>query len=89
MNGTILRLTAIADMELGDPILESDISVEYAPVEIGGRNYFCPVKSVSLWVASMPERHVLETLLNSSVFTEYHQFRSESRILIDGAPATP
>jgi VWFA-related protein len=50
-NGTILRLTLIADLEKADPIVRSDILVEYGPVEIGGKIYFCPLKSISVSVA--------------------------------------
>ena len=54
-DGTILRLTLIADLEKGDlaslagdleagsPILRADILVEYGPVEIGGKLYTCPM----------------------------------------------
>jgi VWFA-related protein len=50
-DGTILRLTLIADLEKPDPIVRSDIMVEYGPVEIGGKIYFCPLKSISISVA--------------------------------------
>jgi VWFA-related protein len=46
-NGAILRLTLQADLKPSDPILRADIMVEYGPVEIGGKTYICPVKSVS------------------------------------------
>ena len=49
-DGSILQLTIVADLEKSDPIVKSNILVEYGPVEIGGRNYICPLKSVSLWV---------------------------------------
>jgi hypothetical protein len=50
-NGAILRLTVEADLKRSDPLVRSDIMVEYAPVEIGGRSYVCPVKSVSITLA--------------------------------------
>jgi VWFA-related protein len=46
-SGAILRLTLQADLKPSDPILKADIMVEYGPVEIGGKTYICPVKSVS------------------------------------------
>jgi hypothetical protein len=51
VNGSILRLTLQADLKPSDPIMRSDILVEYGPVEIGGRTYICPVKSVSITLA--------------------------------------
>lgn len=53
VNGTILRLTLRADLKAPDPLLRSDIMVEYAPVEIGGKTYICPTKSVSVTLVPM------------------------------------
>ena len=47
-NGSILRLTLEADLKPTDPIVKANILVEYSPVEIGGKTYLCPVKSVSI-----------------------------------------
>jgi hypothetical protein len=44
-NGTILRMTLIADLEKGAEIAEAELMVEYGPVELGGKKYFCPVRS--------------------------------------------
>jgi hypothetical protein len=94
--GTILRLTVQAEQPLGSPILQSDIMVEYGPVEIGGKIYTCPVRSVSISMSDMrfmSGTAVLESdpipgaaLLNDVTFDNYHQFRSESRILIGNIP---
>jgi hypothetical protein len=96
--GTILRVTVQAEQPLGSPVLQGDIMVEYGPVEIGGKTYTCPVRSVSISMGDMrfmggtdplgeyapsPEA----TLLNDVTFENYHQFRSESRILTGNIPA--
>jgi len=47
-NGTILRMTLIADLEKGAQIAEAELMVEYGPVELGGKKYFCPVRSISV-----------------------------------------
>src|SRR5208337_2879214 len=47
LTGTILRLRVEADLKPTDPVVKAAILVEYGSVEIGGRTYFCPVKSVS------------------------------------------
>jgi VWFA-related protein len=96
-NGTILRLVMKADLDQKSPLLRADILVEYGPVEIGGRPYFCPVRSVS--VSKGPFFQQLElggnqtpgpevTMLNDVVFGEYHLFRAETR-LVTGNDAAP
>jgi VWFA-related protein len=50
-NGAVLRLTLKADMTAADPLVRSDIMVEYGPVAIGGKTYICPLKSVSISLA--------------------------------------
>jgi len=46
--GAILRLTIQTDIPEGHPIYRADALVEYGPVEIGGQQYLCPAKSVSI-----------------------------------------
>ncbi|MGA7241866.1 MAG: hypothetical protein WBX19_01735 [Terracidiphilus sp.] len=46
--GAILRLTLQTDIPPGHPIYRADVLVEYGPVEIGGQQYLCPAKSVSI-----------------------------------------
>jgi hypothetical protein len=94
--GTILRVTVQAEQPLGSPILQSDIMVEYGPVAIGGKTYTCPVRSVSLAETGsmgVPGPFGESTSapdtphLNDVTFDNYHQFRSESRILSGFIPA--
>lgn len=92
-NGAIQRLTIEADLESGDPISRAAVAVEYGPVQIGGSTYICPTRSVSIsvaqtqrsmrdpggnsWTAMGPP----QMLLNHVDFSQYHLFRSESRVL--------
>ena len=46
--GTILRLTMQADHKPSYPMARADLMVEYGLVEIGGKTYNCPVKSVAI-----------------------------------------
>jgi hypothetical protein len=96
-SGTILRLAVQAEQPLSSPILQSDIMVEYGPVEIGGKTYTCPVRSVSIGIGSgfmsvypfTPSPSPADTtLLNDMTFENYRVFRSESRILTGGIPAS-
>lgn len=47
-SGTILRITIIADPAAGNPIAQADLVVEYGPVDLGGKTYFCPMRGIAL-----------------------------------------
>jgi len=87
--GTISRLTVRADQPIGSPILRGDIMVEYGPVELGGKTYTCPIRSVSISLRAMGVIDPLSrsaptpepTLLNDVTFSDYHLFTSDSRIV--------
>jgi VWFA-related protein len=92
-NGVIQRLSIEAELEAGDPISRAALVVEYAPVELGGASYICPTRSVSIslaqtlrktqdstgrsWTVMGPQ----QLLLNDVSFSNYHLFRSDSRVL--------
>lgn len=74
----------------------ADLYIEYAPVDIGGKTYTCPVWSVAIsrakaeiWVKDEHGKHVelgpLKTYVNDIEFSDYHVFRSESRIIAGDA----
>lgn len=90
--GTILRLVLEADPEVGSAMHRADIMVEYGAVAIGGKVYTCPVRNVSISVgetsrsadgpgAAEVVRDV--TRMDDVVFSDYHVFRSEMRIIPD------
>jgi VWFA-related protein len=111
--GAILRLTMEA--ELGwihepnltpvQPAKASAMMVEYGPVEIGGKKYICPQRSVvvmrirgvstlAIWGQTFGVYAPYETMLNDIVYTDYHKFGSEARMLpgydvVPGATASP
>jgi hypothetical protein len=112
-NGTIVRLTLVAELSGDSRVSKGDVMVEYGPVEIGGINCTCPVKSVSLTVqrpAASDPKYKLNpdvtkagpaqtktnplqvasdstdaapriTKVSDARFSNYHQFRSDIRIL--------
>lgn len=95
--GTIRRVTVEADPRIGSPIVRGDILVEYGPVEIGGRTYTCPVRSVSISVQGdglgggmsgldWPGAARESTLLNDVRFEDYHLFRAQMQILTGAVP---
>jgi hypothetical protein len=96
----ILRLTMQA--ELGsilepnlNPVLaakEAAAMIEYGPVEIGGKEYICPHRSVvimrvrtvttlTVWGQTFEIYAPYETRLNDIVYTDYHKFGAEARML--------
>jgi len=90
--GTILWLNLAADMAPPHERLQTAIAVEYAPVEIGDRTYYCPVHSVAISKMPAGSQNVqaensgtMVTRLNDVVFKQYHLFRSEARIVVDGS----
>jgi hypothetical protein len=46
--GAILRMTMQADPKPAYPLARADLLVEYGPIEIGGKTYICPLKSVAI-----------------------------------------
>jgi len=49
--GSVLRLVVKTDLKPGPQMFRADLLVEYSSVEIGGRNYICPARSVSISTA--------------------------------------
>jgi hypothetical protein len=102
-SGKVVRLTVVTDLDPKKKLFRVDQSVEYGPVEIAGRVYMLPRRSVS--VCGTREMVVTDvssnfpqvdgftmTLINDIVFDEYHVFRGEVRILPpaeDVGPAAP
>jgi VWFA-related protein len=99
--GSIMRLVINADLdEERDPtvpIIRSEIMVEYGPVELGGKTYICPQRSVSIsrarserviheWGMVFTIYGYFETIINDVTFGGYHKFGSESRMLPDFQP---
>jgi hypothetical protein len=96
-SGAILRLSVHADLQSTTPIARSDIMIEYGPVDIGGKAYICPIRSVSInrarsvsvfteWDESFMAYGPYATMLNDITFDRYHIFRSESRVLTGFTP---
>lgn len=98
-DGSILRLTLEAEMPPAGLVPDAGIAIEYSQVEIGGKNYICPAKSVSILQAhtAMPQgmqsrtnyKGAAKTFLNNVEFKDYRRFGSETRILAgaEGAPS--
>jgi len=96
--GAILRITAEAEVMPDELVSKAGMMVEYAPETIGQKTVVLPVRSVSLLEAhtTRPRNGMTsptytgmpKTFLNDTVFTDYHEFRGEARILT-GENAAP
>jgi hypothetical protein len=97
-DGSIMRLTMVADLNSGDPVIKADLMVEYGPVELGGKTYICPVKSVALSLDHVIYRTAISAAaaalgapqlrVNDVLFRQYHLFRGDVRI-VSGAVEAP
>ena len=97
-SGAVFRLSFQSDLKSTTPISRSDIMIEYGPIEIGEKTYYCPLRSVSI-MRSRSVRKLADadewfmsygpyiTMLNDVSFDRYHMFRSESHILTGFTPA--
>jgi hypothetical protein len=85
--GDIYRVTEVAEMQPPQEKVRANLLVEYAPVTIGDRNYICPVRGVAIIkvpissAAQASDAQALQTYLNDEVFTQYHLFRGDTRIV--------
>jgi hypothetical protein len=105
--GEILRVSVVADLPPPHETLQTAMLVEYGPVMIGDRSYICPVRGVAY--SKVPVQRasseppapgvMVLTQINDVVFTNYHLFRADARIVGGddarnppagaSAPATP
>ena len=86
--GAILRFTEVADMVPPYQAMRAAIAVEYAPVEIAGQSYICPSSAVAFSKipvptpgAKDPSTWPIQSELNDVAFAQYHEFRTESRLV--------
>jgi hypothetical protein len=95
--GSILRLSVVADLPGLYQSMQTAILVEYAPVTIGDRTYICPVHGVAYSkvpvAGATPDAQsgsvTVQTQMNDVVFTKYHLFGSESRIVAGQSESKP
>ena len=96
-SGAILRLEAVAEIEGLPPIDSSNIMITYGPVDIGGKTFICPVRSVSTmrtrsvtmkmeWDEGYRRYGPYLTMLNDISYEDYHMFRGESRMMTGFSP---
>ncbi len=91
-SGSVLRTTIVANTSGNGFVDESSVMVEFGPAQIAGISYICPLRGVTIAKYFDPFEYNRQdrpptpyhTSINDISFTEFHVFRSESRVL----PAT-
>jgi hypothetical protein len=88
-SGSVFRTTMVASTSGNGFVSESSVMVEFGPAQIAGISYICPLRGVTIARYFDPlEYHRQDraptpyrTSINDISFTDFHVFRSESRVL--------
>lgn len=86
-SGSLRRLTVEAEFQPQDALSVGGLAMSYRSVEIGGREYVCPVQSVALLAVKARQYELRESVpvellwINTVHFVEYHRLGAEVRIL--------
>jgi VWFA-related protein len=81
--GAILRLTVVSELKSSDEISLADIVVAYGPVDIGGKAYICPIRSIALSKVKMALSH--QQFLQMASKSGPGSRSSQQQILASGA----
>jgi hypothetical protein len=91
-SGAILRITLEAEWNPGDPISHVASVIEYGPVVLGNRRSVCPLRSLAFMMqeangCSHGSHKLLKpvTMINQTIFSNYHRFGSTSNLIFDEA----
>jgi hypothetical protein len=88
-SGSVYRTTIMASTSGSGFVSESSVMVEFGPAQIAGISYICPLRGVTIARYFDPFEYNRQdrsptpyrTSINDVSFTEFHVFRSESRVL--------
>lgn len=91
-SGAVLRVQTESELSGFVPTKRSTMMVSYGPVEIGGKVYVVPLRSVNIWRARSVTTLAqwgqdfatwgpYETQMNVFSFDHYHEYRGSSRIV--------
>jgi hypothetical protein len=84
--GVVDRIALEAELTEDAPVMISETAVQYGHVDIGGKDYICPVHSVAVSQVHNPAMEVgdkigPQRLVNVVRFSNYHKFASTLRIV--------
>lgn len=91
-SGAVMRFMLEADLDPSMPTGRADIVVIYAPVNISGTTYICPVRSVAIsrkrtvvtmheWGDTFSTYGPFVTMLNDVTYSQFRKFGGTMRIL--------
>jgi len=88
-SGSVFRTTIVANTSGNGFVSESSVMVEFGPAQIAGISYICPLRGVTIAKYFDPFEYnrqdrpptAYRTSINDVSFTEFHVFRSESKVL--------
>ncbi len=88
-SGSVFRTTIVASTSGNGFVSESSVMVEFGPAQIAGVSYICPLRGVTIAKYFDPFEYNRQdraptpyrTSINDISFTDFHVFRSESRVL--------
>lgn len=93
-SGAVMRIEIEADLNEFVPLKHAELMVAYGLVEMGGKTYICPLRSVGIWRARSVNMLTewnnsmgflawgpYATKLNDFRYDDYHTFRADSRML--------
>jgi hypothetical protein len=88
-DGSVFRITVVAQVRGSRSIVEASSLVDYGPVQIGDLNYVVPIHAVAMSrsydpfanLDAQPPPVPAATSINDITFTNYHVFRAKSRIV--------
>jgi hypothetical protein len=83
--GAILRITLDVELNPSEPITRNASSIDYGSVEIGGKKFVCPLRSVAISLTReyRKDQPGIRTVLhiNRTEFTSYHRFGSSIQVV--------
>ena len=90
-SGGVFRIEVTANIHIPEGSYSSSVMVEFGPEQIGGRAYICPIRGVAMTKSfsafadldADPQPVSSHTSINDVSFTNYHVFRSNSRVLTE------
>jgi hypothetical protein len=91
--GALMRIMLEAESRPDDPVSHVASIIEYSPMVIGERSYFCPVHSLTTMVEEAsacaanhhnPKLAQPLLMINGRDFTDYHRLGSTARIVGNG-----
>lgn len=87
--GAIFHISILTGSLRAQNVFESVLTVDYDTIQLGGKNYICPVKGVAIIrsIVDTPGGGTdLRTELNDTAFTGYHVMRGDLTILPADTP---